>query len=77
MEEHHMVTYFIPDQKLLSGEGCLQPGARSCEGGCPNFVRDFVRTLSGLVRKIYWTDFNDILYIVYCYGLVVPPLVCR
>ncbi len=67
---------------LLSGEGCFQPGARFWKGGCPNFVRalsglcpSFVRTLSGLVRKIYRMDFYEILHIVYCYGLVVPPLV--
>ena len=36
-----------------------------------------VVSLSGLVWKIYWLDFDEILYIVYWYGLVVPPLVWR
>ncbi len=39
----------------------------------PDLGKAVVRTLSRLVRKIYWTDFADILYIVYCSGLVVSP----
>ena len=44
---------------------------------CPKVVRSLSRTLSGLVRKIYSTDFDETLYIVYWYGLVVPHLVWR
>ena len=37
-------------------------------------VRTLSAVLSRLVLKIYWLDFDEILYIVYWYGPVVPPL---
>ncbi len=56
----------------LSGEGCYQPWARSWKGGCIWPCLMFVRCLSGHVQRIYWTDFDGIVYIVNKNPLTYP-----